>query len=427
MQKSLTDTFIRNLAAPTTGRLEIGDTRCAGLAFRVTPTGSRSWCFRYTVPDTGRDARVTIGGYPDIGLGKARELADAYRAAVAEGRNPIEERRKARAGADTATFAHLAARYMKEHAERHKKSHKVDGRNLRLHVLPRWKSRAYASITRADVVELLERIIGDGKPVLCNRLQSLISKIFSFAIDAGLVTASPCFRLKRRGVERARRRILSDAEIRVFWSRVGGQWAHGAGDALRLALLTGARRSEIAAMNCAELEHIQDAERAAWVVPAERSKGDRAHVVPLAPAARAIVLEWLGRLDKGDRYLFPARGQGDTAINSGTLNKVMARLGASLKGDSDAERSWRAERPTPHDLRRTFNSRMAALGVPQEIRAQLLNHAPASIEGRHYDQHNYFDEKRRALAQWDTALAGILSDRPATVVPIGKARQLARS
>ena len=99
----------------------------------------------------------------------------------------------------------------------------------------------------------------------------------------------------------------------------------------------------------------------------------------------------------------------------------MARLGASLKGDSDAERSWRAERPTPHDLRRTFNSRMAALGVPQEIRAQLLNHAPASIEGRHYDQHNYFDEKRRALVQWDTALAGILSDRPGAVVPIGRA------
>ena len=95
----------------------------------------------------------------------------------------------------------------------------------------------------------------------------------------------------------------------------------------------------------------------------------------------------------------------------------MLRFGDAIEGDDEAERSWRAERPSAHDLRRTFNSRMAALGVPQEIRDRLLNHTPASIEGRHYNAHDYFAEKRRALLQWDAALAGILSDRPATVVP----------
>ena len=110
-----------------------------------------------------------------------------------------------------------------------------------------------------------------------------------------------------------------------------------------------------------------------------------------------------------------------------TLSSAMLRFGDAIEGDDEAERSWRAERPSAHDLRRTFNSRMAALGVPQEIRDRLLNHTPASIEGRHYNAHDYFAEKRRALLQWDAALAGILSDRPATVVPIGKARQLARS
>ena len=180
---------------------------------------------------------MTIGAYPDVGLGKARELADVHRAAIARGENPIAERRKARAGAETATFAYLADRYMQEHAQRHKKSHVADARNLRLHVLPRWKSRAYATISRADIVELLERLITAGKPVLCNRVQALVSKIFSFAIDAGLLTASPCYRLKRRGVERARKRVLSDGEIRLFWPGIVARSRH-TGLALQLAILT---------------------------------------------------------------------------------------------------------------------------------------------------------------------------------------------
>ena len=74
MQKALTDTFLRSLSAPDHGRLEIADVRCAGLAFRVTSKGARSWCFRFIEPHTRRDARLTLGSYPDIGLSKAREL-----------------------------------------------------------------------------------------------------------------------------------------------------------------------------------------------------------------------------------------------------------------------------------------------------------------------------------------------------------------
>jgi integrase len=98
-------------------------------------------------------------------------------------------------------------------------------------------------------------------------------------------------------------------------------------------------------------------------------------------------------------------------------------------GDDEAARSWKAEPPSPHDLRRTFNSRMAALAVPKEIRDRLLNHAldKRDTEGRHYNAHDYFAEKRRALLQWDLALSAILSNRPATVVPIGTARKRPQS
>ena len=424
MQKLLTDTYLRSLAPPASGRVEIGDTKCGGLAFRVTANGARSWCFRFTDPDTRRDARLTLGAYPDVGLGKARELADVHRAAVARGENPIADRRKARAGAETATFAYLAARYMVEWAERRKKSHAADARNLRLHVLPRWKSRAYATISRADVVELLERLITAGKPTLCNRVQELISKVFSFAVDAGLLTASPCYRLKRRGVERVGRRVLSDGEIRLFWHGIVARSRH-TGLALQLALLTGARVGEIAGICRAELEHVQDDERACWILPPERTKAGRAHIIPLSPTVRQIVLELLGQLGKGGRYLLPSRARTDKPIDGTTLSSAAARF--KIEGDGEAERSWRAERPSAHDLRRTFATRMAGLGVSQEIRDRLLNHAPRSIEGRHYNAHDYLAERRRALAQWDAALAGILSTHPADVVPIGTARKRARA
>jgi integrase len=422
MQKRLSDAFLRGLAPPPSGRLDISDIGCSGLSFRVTAAGAQSWNFRFRDPTTRRTTRLTLGSYPAIGLGAARELADGYRKAVARGENPAAEKRKARDEASTKTFGALADRYMIEHAKRHKKSWRADERNLRLHVLPRWRSRAYASITRGDAIELLEGLVTAGKLTAVNRVQSLISKIFAFAIDAGLMTTSPVFRLARRGKERKRKRVLSDGEIRLFWSRaVGAPLSYRSGQALRLALLTGVRVSEAAGAARDELEHVEDAARSVWIVPGERTKNRLPHAIPLGPMARAIVLEMLGQLGRADRFLFPGRRIG-SPIRGQSLSNAMLRFGDELADKGEAATTWRAEPATAHDLRRTFATRMAALGVPKEIRDRLLNHAPESgdIEGAHYNVYDYLSEKRRALAQWDAALAAILSDRPAAVVSIGR-------
>jgi integrase len=429
MQKRLSDAFLRGLVPPSTGRLDIADAGCSGLSFRVTTAGAKSWNFRYRDPITRRTSRITIGAYPVIGLGKARDAASDYRKAIARGESPAAEKRKARADAERSIFAHLADRYMNEHAKRHKRSWPADERNLRLHVLPRWKNRAYASITRADVIELLEGIVAANKLTLVNRVQSLISKIFAFAIDAGLMTASPCARLARRGKERKRKRVLTDPEIRLFWSAaIEAPLSYRSGQALRLALLTGTRVSEAAGVARDELENVQDPSAAVWIVPGERTKNKLPHAIPLAPFARGIVLEMLGQLDRGERFLFPSRSSAERSIKGQSLSNAMLRFGDALDGDSEAARTWRAGPATAHDLRRTFNTRMAALGVPKETRDRLLNHAPdrSDIEGSHYNVYNYLPEKRRALGQWDSALSAILSTRPASVVPIGAARKKAR-
>src|SRR5205823_6614445 len=100
-------------------------------------------------------------------------------------------------------------------------------------------------------------------------------------------------------------------------------------------------------------------------------------------------------------------------------------LGDELADEGEAATTWRAEPPTAHDLRRTFATRMAALGVAKEIRDRLLNHAPerGDIEGAHYNVHDYLPEKRRALAKWDAALSAILNNRTGQVVALGEHRK----
>src|SRR5262249_32878906 len=169
MQRPLTDAFVRSVKPPASGRLEISDMRCVGLVLRITPRGVKSWAFRFRDKSTGRPGRATIGQYPDIGLTKARTTADAMRRDVANGINPAERKQQDRAGAGAKSFGALAKRYLAEYAERKKRSHPADERNLRKHVLPRWQKRPYASIKRGDVIELVEGLITAGMPTLVAR------------------------------------------------------------------------------------------------------------------------------------------------------------------------------------------------------------------------------------------------------------------
>jgi integrase len=84
-------------------------------------------------------------------------------------------------------------------------------------------------------------------------------------------------------------------------------------------------------------------------------------------------------------------------------------------GQAGAE-SWKADRPTAHDLRRTAATRIAAAGVPGEDVSAILGHVRAGVTGRHYDHYDRADEKRRALERWARILASIIEPAPAGVV-----------
>jgi integrase len=339
-------------------------------------------------------------------------------------------------------FRH-AGRYLNEHARRHKRSADADDRNLRLHVLPKWRNRRYDDITRADVIELVEGLVADDKPTLANRVQALVSSVFSFAMDADLVKGNPCARLRRRGVEVIGRRVLTDDEIRLFWPAIIEKpVSRAVGLALRLILLSGVRPGEAAGAATAEFASLHEKDRARWIIPASRSKNGRAHLVPLTEVARQTVLsalEWSGKqptppAKKGAKgqgekaaekrtdgvYLFPSPQVDDAPITAHALAVAMARFGRSL--DPTTGKSWRADRPSPHDLRRTVATRLAELGVSKEDRDAMLNHTPQDVGKKHYDLYEREREKRRALDMWASALAAVLDkDHGMNVVPLRKA------
>jgi integrase len=425
LQRRLTDAFVRSQPPPSAGRLEVVDSRCAGLVLRITAAGARSWSYRYRNKATGQPTRLTIGSYPAVPLTAARSQADAMRREVAGGGDPADRKRRDRAEAGAKSFGALAERYLAEHSRRHKRSHAADERNLRKHILPRWQRRAYASIKRADVIELVEAVVSAGHGTLANRLQSLISGIFMFALDASLVESNPCYRLRKRGVERVGRRVLSDPEIPLFWNGiVKPDRARRIGLGLRLALMTGARANEIAGIARAELERIGDPARAVWIVPGSRTKNRQDHVIPLSPLARSVVLDLLEMIEPGEPYLLPTRSRRRRGpMRSNSVTQGMANFAGRLKGTDDATRTWRADAPTPHDLRRTLGTRLAELQIPKEIRDRCLNHIPPDVGSRHYNLHDFEPEKRAAFNRWAAVVEAIITGSGAAVVPIAAVRR----
>src|SRR5262249_35886864 len=222
---------------------------------------------------------------------------------------------------------------------------------------------------------------------------------------------------KKRGQENIGRRILSDDELRLFWRNIVlPPVSRRVGLALRLALLTGVRAGEVAGIARAEIEHLGDANRTAWTVPANRAKNGRAHYVPLSPMAQATLHSAFELIGDDEKFLFPSRWNAKEPITAHALAVAMRRFSDQLKDKSAAAKTWRADPPTPHDLRRTFATQLSGLGVSKEDRDALLNHIRSDVGSKHYDLYERAKEKRIALSLWADALAKILES--AAVVPL---------
>ena len=408
----ITDDFCRRAVVKDGQRVTVySDTEMRGFCLVVTEAGSKALAVRYTLregPEAGKQVRVTLGPY----LGRDGKAVATYRKEAAKaigdaarGIDKAAKRAEVRRGS---TVAELCERYLKEHAPS-KRSAAMDRARIDRYILPEWRNRKASSITRADVRTLLAPIeFGEKakktlpRPYEARGVLALIKKLFSFGIDAEVVTEHPAARMKIATPAKARERELSSAhDLRAFWALTEGDRympaAYAA--ALRFQLLSSSRPNEAAGLPKAELD--LDADE--WTLPAARSKNKRPHLVPLTSTLRGLIdsqksAEEVRRVEaeKEERafreslYVFPA-------VRGGRYSDKCRKNMLDDALEAYAKEGHKLARFTPHDLRRTAETAMAAAGVPKEHRDRVQNHVDNSVGGKHYNLHDFKAEKLAAL------------------------------
>ncbi len=378
----LTAAFIDTVTA--TRRTAYYDTHARGLALRVSPSGAKTWAYVYRVRGGGPARWLTLGQADTLTLAKARALVAGHRYAVeVERRDLVAERQAARAPQPAVfTFGDMVPVYLAFQRGR-KRTWKDDRQKIAKHLAPAWDPLPLRDITRRHVHERLDALVGQGMTVGVNRIQALISRIFTVALDRSLIDTHPCVRMIKRFDEAnfARDRVLSDDELRTLWA---GLDAHpGAlADAVRLRALTGQRMRQIRLMEWPHLDLLAGL----WTIPRADMKKNRTHVVPLAPAAWALLRRRRTEAAPSQLRVF--------CLDPNTADfRAVAALRDGFR--------WL-------DLRRTMDTRLAALKVPEEVRKALLSHAKGSVEAIHYNQYEFLDEKRDALVRWDRELQQVV-------------------
>lgn len=390
-KRRLTFAFVKSVPRPPMRRL-YWDEATPGLALVAQPSGKRSW--RYTYRAAGRLRVFTLGPADAIPLAEARQRARVLAGQVASGGDPQGDKRRER---HSDRFEDLARVYF-QHVQGRNKAWRQFDAIARRYLLPRWgKLRAHA-LTRADVRAVMREITDAGTPVLANLVLAVASAIFSFAVreEVGGITANPCHGVTRNPT-RSRERVLSDAELPLFWRAWEGiDPVRGA--ALKVLLLTGQRPGEVAHMR---REHIRDGW---WEMPGEAApqvgwpgtKNSMSHRVWLSEPVRDLLagLEDGQGADTGFVFAADARGQRPVSGLDEAMRRICQGLGLEPK-------------VTPHDLRRTHGTCVTALGYGREAMNRIQNHREGGI-ATVYDRHGYAAENQQiqeAVAKRLMALA----------------------
>jgi integrase len=354
----------------------------------------------------------TLGEYPSMALARAKEEAQTQAVAVRLGRDPILERRTAEAAE---TFKSLAERYLAEHerknarAGRRSQSTNEAQRYLAADILPMVGDHRGEAVTKRHVMQVVEAVADRGAYVAADRVFGLIGAIYNWAAATGRLEANPTLGLKKRNAARARERVLSSDEIRTFWLALDEQpkLSHEIRDALRLELLLGVRIREALQAPKSEI----DLTAKVWVLPAIRTKSGRELRLPLSPWVADILEAAMERAGKSP-WMFPSPVDGEP-IRPSSASRAVIRLRGRI-GLVDVG---------THDLRRTLATGLGNLGVPDEVIERVLNHAPRTVTGKHYNHARHFEAKRRALETWAEHVRAIVEgrERASNMLPLRSA------
>jgi integrase len=347
------------------------DTVVPGPELRVAATAVKSWSIRYRAD--GRRERITIGTWPDVDIGEARDRARQIRGQVASGSNPAEEERSLRA---EITLGELYSLYLQSYAKQHLRPRTVSDIEYYWRYLRPWAHRALSSISRADVQALHAQVGSEVGPYEANRTHSWLRAMINVAIRQwGWSGSNPATGI-RRFREQKRTRFLKPEELARFFTALSESESEVTRDFVWLALLTGARKSNLLSMRFDQL-NLSTPGAETWTIPAEAQKSGEEQVVPLHPLAVAILRR--RRQTTDGEWVLPGRRPGTHLREPKTAwCSILKRAGLGRWEGTGKARRFVADLRI-HDLRRSLGSWRVGTGANLPVvGATLGHHDPAA-------------------------------------------------
>jgi integrase len=407
----LTTTTVRSLALPVGVREKtFFDDEVPGFGVRIRAGGSRTFVVQYKIG--GKHRRMPLGQVSALDLSKARATAKDLLAAVRLGRDVAGEKLEQRAKL-AETFAAFLPRYLTWQRGRLKpRSYEEVERHLLTHAKP-FHGRSIEHIDRRGIAARIAEIAERSGPGAANGVRRSLSAYFAWLLREGLLEANPVVNTNSASTLTARERVLDDAELVAIWRALEDD-QYGA--IVRLLILVGARRDEIASLRFSEI----DLDAAVITLPPERTKNRREQQIPLAPAALAILQAQPRRMqpDGTPRDLvfgFGTRGFQDW---SGSKKDLITRIEAAGQPIAD----WRL-----HDFRRSMSTTMhERLSVQPHVVEAVLGHVSGHLAGVSgvYNRASYADLKRFALEKWAGHIEALVTGKrsSAAVVKLRRRR-----
>ena len=378
----LTAAIAKGLTEP--GRYGDGGT----LFLNIAPGGSKSWVQRVTIEGHRRD--IGLGGFPVVSLAKARERAFRNRVAIADGQDPLAEKRKAR----VPTFRQAAERTYEANRPRWRNAKVAANwmQQLERHAFQKLGDLPVHRIGREEVLAVLTPI-WTTKPETARRVRRTIRATLRWCQAHGHVEQNVAGEaidgaLPAMAAVKQHFRALPYQEVAEALQVVEASRASlSAKLCLRFLVLTAARSGEARGATWTEI----DTEAREWRIPAGRMKGGVEHRQPLSDAAMAV-LEQARDLDDGSGLVFPSPTRRGKPLSDMALTKVLRDNGL-------------AERTTVHGFRSAFRDWAAECTNAEHAVMELaLAHQVGSAVERAYARSDLRERRRGLMEQWSVFL-----------------------
>lgn len=401
---NLTAASVDRLKPPSSGQAEYYDRRLPSFGLRLSYHGTKSW-FVMTRLD-GKLIRVTLGRHPALSLADAREEARRTTTLAAAGKDPRLIRSAARQKKQEErrnTFGSCVEEFLAKHVERRLRpsTQREYRRILKGSDTRAWRDRPIGQIGKRDVLDVIEAMDVRGSPGASKRALVYLRKFFNWCGERDIITIVPTDRIRSPHPEVKRDRVLTEHELSYLLRALEAEESVF-GPLVRLLLLTGQRRAEVAGMLWCELRDI-NGDNPLWEIPGKRTKNKQGHLVPLPLTARDLILSAL----RVSEFVFTTTGE--TPVSG--FGKVKARIGDRMNAMRKADGLEPLPPWTLHDLRRTMVTVMnEKLGVAPHIVEAVVNHmsglAKAGVAGV-YNRALYLRERKFALEAWADYVTGL--------------------